>query len=506
MKDGVKNYLQRVGSDYDLGQLAYLANLDLVSKVYPEIASSVVNELENQRTHLKLIASENYSSLSVQAAMGNLLTDKYAEGFPEHRYYGGCENIDAVEMAACKLACEVFGAEHAYVQPHSGADANIVAYWAILTAKVEASFMKQFEETINGKLKTRKLEDLSKDEWETLRKLLGNQKLMGLDYYSGGHLTHGYVQNVSSKMFICSSYSVDKETGLLDYDAIEKQALKEKPLILLAGYSAYPRKINFKRFSEIAKKCGAVFMVDMAHFAGLVAGKVFTGEYNPVLWADVVTSTTHKTLRGPRGALILCKKEFAESVDKGCPLVLGGPLPHVMAAKAVALKEASSKDFEVYAHNVQKNCVAMADECMKLGMTLQTNGTDNHLMLINVTSYGLNGRQAENALSECGITSNRNSLPFDPNGPWWTSGLRIGTAAITSLGMGENEARQIARIIHKILKGSTPSISKTGNQSKANVTVDDATKSEVIAEVKALLQRFVLYPNLDLEYMKKTYC
>lgn len=506
MKNGLKTYLDKVGSNYDVGQVAYLANLDLVSKVYPEVASSIVHELENQRTHLKLIASENYSSLSVQAAMGNLLTDKYAEGFPEHRYYGGCENVDAVEMAADKLACEIFGAEHAYAQPHSGADANMVAYWAILNARIEEPYMKKFEQTINGKLQTKKLEDLSHAEWSELRKILGNQKLMGLDYYSGGHLTHGYVQNVSSKMFVSVPYSVDKESGLLDYDAIEAQAMKEKPLILLAGYSAYPRKINFKRFSEIAKKCGAVFMVDMAHFAGLVAGKVFEGEYNPVLWADVVTTTTHKTLRGPRGALILCKKEFADSVDKGCPLVIGGPLPHVMAAKAVAFKEASTKEFQTYAHTIQKNCAAMADECMKLGMKLQTNGTDNHLMLVNVTTYGINGRQAENALSECGVTSNRNSLPFDPNGPWWTSGLRIGTAAITSLGMGEAEARQIAHLIHKILSATKPGLTKSGKPSKANVVIDEKVKAEAIKEVDTLLHKFVLYPNLDLEYMKKVYC
>lgn len=506
MKQGLKTYLDTVKNEYTIEQVAYYANLDLVSKVFPEIAANVVKELENQRTHLKLIASENYSTLSVQVAMGNLLTDKYAEGSPEHRYYGGCEQVDAVEMAADTLACEVFGAEHAYVQPHSGADANLVAYWAILNKRIEEQYLKQFETTVNGKLQTKKLEDLSETEWQGLRQLLGNQKLMGLDYYSGGHLTHGYVQNVSSKMFVCTPYSVDKNTGMLDYDAIEAQALKEKPLILLAGYSAYPRKINFKRFSEIAKKCGATFMVDMAHFAGLVAGKVFEGEYNPVLWADVVTSTTHKTLRGPRGALVLCKNEYADAVDKGCPLVIGGPLPHVMAAKAVALKEASSSDFQKYAHAVQANCAVLADECLKLGMKLQTNGTDNHLLLIDVTGYGLNGRQAETALSECGVTSNRNSLPFDVNGPWWTSGLRIGTPAITTLGMGEKEMRQIAHIIHKVLSASKPGLTPSGKPSKANVIIEESVKAEVITEVKALLERFVLYPELDLEMMKKIYC
>lgn len=506
MKEGLKKYLEREGSNAKLAMVAYLANLDQVASVYPEVASSIVKEIENQRSHLKLIASENYSSLAVQAAMGNLLTDKYAEGFPEHRYYGGCENVDAVEMAACEEACKIFGAEHAYVQPHSGADANIVAYWAILNAKVEEPFLKKFETVVDGKVKKMNLEGLSHEEWEELRHALGNQKLMGLDYYSGGHLTHGYVQNVSSKMFKTCSYTVNKETGELDYAEIEKRAMEEKPLILLAGYSAYPRKINFKKFREIADKCGAVLMVDMAHFAGLVAGKVFEGEYNPVLWADVVTTTTHKTLRGPRGAMILCKKEFAEFVDKGCPLVIGGPLPHVMAAKAVAFREASSKEYQDYAHNVRDNAAALAEECMKLGMKLQTNGTDNHLMLINVTKYGLNGRQAETAMSECGVTLNRNSLPFDPNGPWWTSGLRVGTPAVTSLGMGKAEMKQIASIIDRVLKASKPGVTKSGAPSKANVVVDPAVKAEIQKEVDAILHKFVLYPELDLDYLKSIYC
>ncbi len=506
MKDGLKMYLEKEGGSAALAMIAYLANLDQVAAVYPEIAASIVREIENQRSHLKLIASENYSSLSVQAAMGNLLTDKYAEGFPEHRYYGGCENVDAVENAACREACAVFGAEHAYVQPHSGADANLVAYWAVLNARVEEPFLKRFEQTVEGKVKKANLENLSREDWEELRSELGNQKLMGLDYYSGGHLTHGYVQNVSSKMFRTCSYAVDKDSGELNYAEIEKQAMREKPLILLTGYSAYPRKINFKRFREIADKCGAVLMVDMAHFAGLVAGKVFEGEYDPVLWADIVTTTTHKTLRGPRGAMILCKKEFAEFVDKGCPLVLGGPLPHVMAAKAVALREANSAEYREYAHKICDNAAALAEACMALGMKLQTNGTDNHLMLINVTKYGLNGRQAETAMSECGVTLNRNSLPFDPNGPWWTSGLRVGTPAVTSLGMGAPEMKRIASIIDRVLKASKPGLTKSGAPSKANVTVDPAVKAEIRKEVEALLGSFVLYPELDLEFLKKTYC
>jgi len=253
--------------------VSYIANLEQVAEVGPEIAASVVNELENQRSHLKLIASENYCSLNTQAAMGNLLTDKYAEGFANHRYYGGCENIDAVESVACDEAKALFGAEHAYVQPHSGCDANMVAYWAILSAKIEAPVLEKLGET--------NLSHLTDEQWEDLRQKLGNQRLMGLDYYSGGHLTHGYRQNVSARMFEAHSYTVDRETGLLDYDAIEKQAMEVKPLILLTGYSAYPRAINFRRFREIADKVGAVLMVDMAHFAGLVAGKVFTGDEDP---------------------------------------------------------------------------------------------------------------------------------------------------------------------------------------------------------------------------------
>ncbi|MBU3849612.1 MAG: glycine hydroxymethyltransferase, partial [Candidatus Treponema excrementipullorum] len=375
MSSPLQNYLLSVTPDrINPSMVAYVANLQKVAEVGPDIASTIVKELATQRAHLKLIASENYCSLNTQAAMGNLLTDKYAEGYPEHRYYGGCENVDAIESIAAEEAKELFGAEHAYVQPHSGADANLVAYWAILNHCIEMPELEKLEET--------NLSHLTDQQWAELRHKLGNQKLLGLDYYSGGHLTHGYRQNLSARMFDAYSYTVNKETGLLDYDEIEKLAMETKPLILLAGYSAYPRVINFKRFREIADKCGAVLMVDMAHFSGLVAGKVFTGENNPVEWAHVVTTTTHKTLRGPRGALILCKKEFADSVNKGCPLALGGPLPHVMAAKAIAFKEARTEAYRKYAHKVQENASTLAQECMNLGMKVQTNGTDNHLMLI----------------------------------------------------------------------------------------------------------------------------
>lgn len=494
----LQKYLSQTAPDkISAAMTAYVANLQEVAAVGPEIAASVVKELATQRAHLKLIASENYCSLNVQAAMGNLLTDKYAEGYPYHRYYGGCENVDAVENVAAEEAKALFNADHAYVQPHSGADANLVAYWAILNAKIEMPECEKLGET--------NLSHFTDAQWADLRAKLGNQKLLGLDYYSGGHLTHGYRQNLSARMFDAYSYTVDKETGLLDYDAIEKQALEIKPLILLAGYSAYPRAINFKRFKEIADKCGAVLMVDMAHFAGLVAGKVFTGEYNPVEWADVVTTTTHKTLRGPRGALILCKKEFADSVNKGCPLALGGPLPHIMAAKAIAFKEARTPAYQQYAHAIQENARTLAEECMKLGMKLQTQGTDNHLMLIDVTSFGLTGRQAENAMFECGVTLNRNTLPFDPQGPWWTSGIRVGTPAVTTLGMGKAEMKEIAEIINLVLGGTKPGLTKEGKPAKGKIELDPAVKAAAQKRVSDLLSRFVLYPELDLDFLTQEF-
>ncbi|WP_439647472.1 glycine hydroxymethyltransferase [Brucepastera parasyntrophica] len=496
MKSPLKTYLSETPADrISTAFTAYIANLELTAAVGPEIAASIVNEIENQRSHLKLIASENYCSLNVQAAMGNLLTDKYAEGFPAHRYYGGCANVDAVETSADEEAKKLFGAEHAYVQPHSGADANLVAYWAILNHKIEMPELEKLGETNVSKL--------TDQQWAELRVKLGNQKLLGLDYFSGGHLTHGYRQNVSARMFDAYTYTVDRGTGLLDYDEIERRAMEVNPLILLAGYSAYPRAINFRRFREIADKCGAVLMVDMAHFAGLVAGKVFTGDFDPVKWADVVTTTTHKTLRGPRGAMVLCTAEYADAVNKGCPLVLGGPLPHIMAAKAIAFKEAASPSYKEYARNVAANAKLLAEECIKLGMKIQTGGTDNHLMLLDVTTFGLTGRQAEDAMSECGITLNRNSLPFDPNGPWWTSGLRIGTPAVTTLGMGAQEMKQIAGLLKRVLENSKPGMTDKGTPSKGRAVVDETVKSEVRAEVDSLLKKFVLYPELDLDFLKK---
>ena len=481
------------------GFLAYLCNLTETARVAPEVAASVVKELESQRRQVKLIASENYCSLAVQFAMGNLLTDKYAEGVPYHRFYAGTENVDALEALAAEEARNLFGAEYANVQPHCGADANLLAFWGILTTKVENPMLAQYGET--------NLYKITDAQWNELKTALGNQRLLGLDYYSGGHLTHGYRYNLSSRMFDVHTYSVSKETGVLDYDEIEKQAKEIKPLILLTGYSAYPRKIDFKRMRQIADSVGAVFMVDMAHFAGLVAGKVFSGDFDPVPHAHVLTSTTHKTLRGPRAGLVLSTKEFAESMDKGCPLTMGGPLPHVIAAKAVAFKEALKPEFRDYAKKVVENCQALASSCMKNGIEVLTGGTDNHLFLANVWVLGITGRQAESALHECSITLNRNSLPFDPNGPWYTSGLRIGTAAVTTLGMGKAEMDELGSIIALVLKNTKPAPDgkDPSKKSKAKYTIEGKAKAEALDRIKVLQDRFPVYPELDLEFLKKAF-
>jgi len=477
--------------------LAYICSLTEISKVTPEIASSIVKELENQRKRAKLIASENYCSMAVQLAMGNLLTDKYAEGVSGHRFYAGNENVDTIESIAAEEACRLFGAEYANVQAHCGADANMLAFWAILSTRIESPAMAKWGET--------NLYKLDDSRWNELRVSLGNQRLLGLDYYSGGHLTHGYRHNISGRMFDIYSYSVSEKDGLLDYDEIEKQALEVRPLILLAGYSAYPRKINFKRMREIADKTGSVFMVDMAHFAGLVAGKVFTDENDPVLWAHVVTSTTHKTLRGPRAGLVLSTKEFAEALDKGCPLTMGGPLPHIIAAKAVAFREAAAPEFKQYAQKIVDNCKTLAASCIKNGLDVLTGGTDNHLILVNAGKKGITGRQAESALHECHITVNRNSLPRDPNGPWYTSGIRIGTAALTTLGMGEAEMTELGELLAKVLNAvkQAKDSKDPAKNSKAKYIIDEAVKNEVHARVKILMDRFPVYPELDLDFLKK---
>jgi len=488
---------QLAPENINTGFLAYLCSLTEISRVSPKTAFSIVRELENQRKRVKLIASENYCSIAVQLAMGNLLTDKYAEGVSNHRFYAGNENVDAIETLASEEARALFGAEYANVQPHCGADANILAYWAVLSTRIESPALAKW-----GEANLYKLDDA---KWKELRASFGNQRLLGLDYYSGGHLTHGYRHNLSGRMFDVYSYGVSEKDGLLDYDEIEKQAKEVRPLILLAGYSAYPRKINFKRMREIADNTGAVFMVDMAHFGGLVAGKVFTGEDDPVLWAHIVTSTTHKTLRGPRAGIVLSTKEFAEALDKGCPLTMGGPLPHVIAAKAVAFREASAPEFRQYARRIVDNCKALAASCVKNGLDVLTGGTDNHLMLVNVHKAGITGRQAESAVHECRITLNRNSLPRDPNGPWYTSGIRLGTAAVTTLGMGEAEMSELGELIAKVIKGTAQANDKNdpSKNSKAKYTIDEAVKSEVHARVKALMDRFPVYPELDLEFLKK---
>lgn len=471
--------------------IAYLAAIDHLKGVAPTIAKSILQELRDQSSYLKLIASENYTSLSVQLAMGNLLTDKYAEGYPHHRFYAGCENVDAIEGEAADLAQKLFGVSHAYVQPHSGADANLVAFWAILTEKVQNPHLNA--------LSKKNLEELTPQEFETLRKELCNQTFMGLALSSGGHLSHGFRQNISAKMMRAVSYEVDPKTHLLDYEQIRSIAKREKPLILLAGYSAYPRHINFAKMREIADEVGAVFMVDMAHFAGLVAGGAFQGDESPIGYAHILTSTTHKTLRGPRGGLILCDPSFTESVDRGCPLILGGPLPHVIAAKAVAFREALSPSFPVYARQIIANAKALAEGLKKRGITLVTGGTDNHLVLIDLSPLGLTGRIAETALREAGLTVNRNMVPFDPQGAWYTSGIRIGTPALTTLGMGPSEMDSVANLIVTVLRDTHPqTVEKTGLLSKAKGKTGIKTLENAKGFVKELLQRFPLYPELGI--------
>lgn len=492
-------YLSKYIPDYESKgisseSLAFAAALDTIAKVDPEISRSIVQELADQRTNLKLIASENYASPATLLAMGNWLSDKYAEGVSGHRFYAACDNIDAVETKAVELAKEIFGADHAYVQPHSGIDANLVAFWTILTKRVEAPALE--------KLGAKTLGDLSPEDWETLRQELGNQKMMGMALDAGGHLTHGFRPNVSGKLFRYCAYTVDPETCILDYDTVRKRAQEEKPLLIIAGYSSYPRKINFRIFREIADEVGATLMVDMAHFAGLVAGKVFTGDFDPVAHAHVVTTTTHKTLRGPRGGLVLCDKDFADTLDRGCPLVLGGPLGHIIAAKAIALTEAKRPEFKIYSQQIVDNCAALADALLSEGAKLVTGGTDNHLILMDVGAYGLTGRQAESAIGDAGITLNRNVIPNDPNGAWYTSGVRLGTPALTTLGMGPDEMKEIAAILHRVLSATEAGTIKkgpsAGKPSKAKFVLDDKVRDTAAGQAADLLTKFPLYPQIEL--------
>lgn len=385
----------------------YNDSIGFIAKSDPELAGYMASELMRQERNLELIASENYASPAVMAAMGSVLTNKYAEGYPGKRYYGGCEFVDEVETLAIERAKKLFGAAYANVQPHSGAQANTAVYFALLTP---------------------------------------GDKLMGMDLSAGGHLTHGSPVNLSGKYFNIVSYGVSAETGLIDYDEVLDIAMRERPKLIVAGASAYPRAIDFKRFREIADKCGALLMVDMAHIAGLVAA----GEHqSPVPYADVVTTTTHKTLRGPRGGLILTNSEdMAKKINKAIfPGIQGGPLEHIIAAKAVCFGEALKPEFRTYQHSVVENAAAMAEGLCARGLNLVTGGTDNHLMLLDLRGTGVSGKELEHRLDSVYITANKNSVPNDPEKPTVTSGVRLGSPAVTTRGFGTQEMRVVADCI-----------------------------------------------------------
>ena len=377
----------------------------------PEVARAIVSETRRQVETLEMIASENFVSEAILEAQGSVLTNKYAEGYPGKRYYGGCEHVDVTEELARQRACQLFSADHANVQPHSGASANIAAYYSVIKH---------------------------------------GQKLMALSLDHGGHLTHGHKVNFSGSHFQIVHYGVDPKTELLDYKVIQEMARAEKPDILVAGYSAYPRAIDFAPFREVADEIGAIFMVDMAHFAGLVAAGV---HQNPVDFADIVTTTTHKTLRGPRGGLILCKEKYAKAVDRTIfPGYQGGPLEHVIAAKAVAFGEALRPDFKTYIDHVVNNARTLAEVLVAGGLRLVSGGTDNHLLLVDLTPLGLTGNVAEAALEAAGITSNKNAIPFDKNPPAITSGIRLGTPALTTRGMKSEEMKTVGGMILEVFK------------------------------------------------------
>jgi len=388
-----------------------MINLKAIHEFDKELAEAMEKELNRQRGNIELIASENFVSLPVMAAMGTHLTNKYAEGYPGKRYYGGCEYVDIVENLAIERAKQIFGADHANVQPHSGAQANMAVYFAVLNP---------------------------------------GDTILGMNLSHGGHLTHGSPVNISGKYFNIVAYGVDKETGRIDYDKLEEIAINSKPKLIVAGASAYPRIIDFERFKCIADKCGALLMVDMAHIAGLVACGLHP---SPVPYADFVTTTTHKTLRGPRGGMILCKEEYAKNIDKAIfPGTQGGPLMHVIAAKAVCFKEASTQEFAEYQKRIINNAQALSHELIDLGFDLVSGGTDNHLMLLDLRSKCVTGKDAEKMLDEVRITVNKNAIPYDPQSPFVTSGIRLGTPAVTTRGMGENAMKEIARAISLALK------------------------------------------------------
>ena len=482
-----------VSADDDMSaraSTAYSAALDVIASVEPRIADASRAELADQRASLKLIASENYASPAVLLTMSSWLSDKYAEGTIGHRFYAGCQNVDSVEALAAEHARELFGAEHAYVQPHSGIDANLVAFWAILAHRIETPALER--------LGAKNVNELSEEDWEKLRHEFGDQRMLGMSLDAGGHLTHGFRPNISGKMFHQRSYGTDPGTGLLDYDRVAAAAREFRPMVLVAGYSAYPRRVNFAKMREIADEVGATLMVDMAHFAGLVAGKVFTGDEDPVPHAHLTTTTTHKSLRGPRGGLVLATEEYAASVDRGCPMVLGGPLSHVMAAKAVALAEARQPSFREYAQRIADNAKSLADGFLSRDAELVTGGTDNHIVLLDVSGFGLTGRQAESALLDAGVVTNRNSVPADPNGAWYTSGIRFGTPALTTRGFGHDEFDRVAELVVDVLSNTTPNTTKSGAPSKATYTIADGVADRTKAASAELLDKYPLYPGLTL--------
>jgi len=412
--------------------------MSYIQKQDPQVYEAIQNELKRQRTKIELIASENFVSEAVMEAQGSVLTNKYAEGYPGRRYYGGCEYVDVAEDIARDRAKQIFGAEHANVQPHSGSQANMAVYYAVLER---------------------------------------GDTVLGMNLSHGGHLTHGSPVNFSGIQFNFVEYGVDKETHLINYEDVRAKAIEHKPKLIVAGASAYPREIDFKKFREIADEVGAYLMVDMAHIAGLVAAGL---HQNPVPYADFVTTTTHKTLRGPRGGMILCKEEFAKKIDKFIfPGIQGGPLMHVIAAKAVALGEVLQDDFKTYSENIVNNAKRLAEKLKEEGLNLVSGGTDNHLILIDVRNLNITGKVAEHVLDDIGITVNKNTIPYDPESPFVTSGIRIGTAAVTSRGFGLEEMDEIASIIATALKNHE----------------DEVKLEELKKRVEALTEKFPLYPN-----------
>jgi glycine hydroxymethyltransferase len=417
-------------------------NLDILAKTDPTVTKLIQQELQRQRNHLELIASENFTSAAVLAAQGSVLTNKYAEGLPRKRYYGGCEFIDGIEQIAIDRAKELFGAAHANVQPHSGAQANFAVFLALLEP---------------------------------------GDTIMGMDLSHGGHLTHGSPVNVSGKWFKVVQYGVSAETEQLDYDHVREVALQHQPKLIICGYSAYPRVIHFEKFRAIADEVGAYLLADIAHIAGLVA----TGHHpNPIPYCDVVTTTTHKTLRGPRGGLILTRDpDLGKKLDKAVfPGTQGGPLEHVIAAKAVAFGEALQPDFKTYSGQVIANAQAMAAQLQARSIKIVSGGTDNHLMLLDLRSIGMTGKQADHLVSEVNITANKNTVPFDPESPFVTSGLRLGSPAMTTRGMGTAEFVEIANIIADRL------------QNPEDGEMADACRQRVAS----LCERFPLYPHLTI--------